>query len=190
MAKICVGQIVGVHGVRGLVKLISFTENPAAVVAYGPLSDEAGKRFFKVELMSTVKDHWLARIDGVADRTAAEALKGVRLHVDRSALPEPEEEEFYHADLLGLRAELVDGTALGTVLSVHDFGAGDVLELTLAPGFKDAAGKGRSGVTAIPFTRAVVPVVDVKGGRIVVDLPEGQFEEPEKEGAEEAGDER
>lgn len=161
--RVCVGKVVGAHGVRGQVKLKSFTQTPTDVAAYGPLQDEAGLRRFKVALSGLPKDGvFVARLEGVADRNAAEALKGVNLYVLRAALPEPEEEEFYYADLIGLRAETEDGELFGTVTAAHDFGAGDVLELRLANG---AAGH-------LPFTRAAVPVVDVKGGRVVVRPPD------------------
>jgi 16S rRNA processing protein RimM len=102
-------------------------------------------------------------VDGIATREQAQALAGVRLFVDRSALPETEDEdEFYHADLIGLRAETADGTPFGTVLALYDFGAGDVLEIRMPDGQTEL----------LPFTRAVVPVVDVKGGRLVVEPPD------------------
>lgn len=184
MAKVCVGQIVGAHGVRGAVKLKSFTEDPAAVVSYGALTDESGRRSFKIELLSMNKDLWLARVEGVTERNGADALRGVRVFVDRAALPVPGEEEFYHADLLGLRAELPDGTLFGTVLAIHDFGAGDMLELRLAGAGADAG----AGTTMVPFTRVVVPTVEVSRGRIVVNPPEGLFEEPERPGGDEDAD--
>jgi len=160
-ARVCVGEIVGVHGVRGLVKLRSFTEDPGAVTAYGPVSDEGGRRLV-VHLQSAAKDGWLARVEGIADRTAAEALRGTKLYVDRAVLPEPDEGEFYHTDLIGLRAERADGGgAMGTVTAVHDFGAGTLLELRAADGV----------TVTVPFTLAAVPVVDIAGGRLVVDPP-------------------
>lgn len=168
-ARVCVGLITGVHGVRGLVKVKPFTDDPAAVAAYGPVTDQSGRRRFALELLSFGKGQWLARVDGVSDRTAAEALRGTRLYVDRQALPEPDEDEFYHADLIGLRAELTDGSTLGRVRAVHDFGAGDVVEIDRPGG----------GSVMVPFTRAVVPVVDIAGGRIVVDPPVGLLDEPE-----------
>lgn len=164
--RVCVGEIAGAHGVRGLVRLRSFTEDPAAVVAYGTLTDEEGRRRFVVRLQSPGKDGWLARIDGVTDRTEAEALRGTRLYVERAALPATDEDEFYHADLLGLRAERVGGGELGTVIAVHDFGGGTMLELRLADG----------RTAAVPFTRAAVPVVDVPNGRVVVDAPAALLE--------------
>ena len=111
----------------------------------------------------------VARVAGVASRDAAEALRGLRLYVARAALPPPEEEEFYHADLEGLRAEFADGRDFGRVRRVVNYGAGDVLEIE------------REGESAlVPFTRAAVPVVDIAGGRLVVDPPEGLFDEPEE----------
>lgn len=160
--RVCVGQFAGSHGVRGLVKLRSFTGDPAAVTGYGPLFDERGERCFTVTLQGMVKDQFLVRVEGISTREQAQALNGQKLHVDRSALPEPDdEEEFYHADLIGLRLELADGSRFGTVRAVHDFGAGDVLEIGTVSG----------SVEMFPFTKACVPVVDVKNGRMVIDLP-------------------
>lgn len=168
-ARVCVGVVTGAHGVRGLVKVKPFTADPAALAAYGPVTDESGGRRFAIELLSFAKDQWLARIDGVADRAAADGLRGVRLYVDRAALPQPEEDEFYHADLIGLRAERPDGTAFGRIRAVHDFGAGDMLELDMPEG----------GSLMVPFTRDAVPLVDLAGGRVVVDPPPGLVEPPD-----------
>ncbi|NWG47155.1 MAG: 16S rRNA processing protein RimM [Alphaproteobacteria bacterium] len=149
----------GAHGVRGLVRLKTFTAAPDGVAAYGPVETEDGARRFEVEVLSELKDGLvLARLSGISDRTAAEALRSARLFVPRSALPPPEEEEFYHADLIGLEAESEAGAALGTVRAVHDFGAGDLLEI--AP----PSGPAR----LVPFTRADVPLVDLPGGRVVI----------------------
>lgn len=186
-AKICVGQFAGSHGVRGLMKLRSFTAEPADIMTYGPLSDENGARRFTVTLQGMVKDNFLAKVDGVASREQAQALAGMRLYVDRDALPATEDEdEFYHADLIGLRAELADGTVYGTVKAIYDFGAGDVLEVRTADG----------PLEMLPFSKACVPVVDVRGGRIVVDLPaviearEGSDDDAEEVEGEEGGDQR
>lgn len=160
--KLCVGVIVGAHGVRGDVRIKSFTAEPGGLTAYGPLSDSAGRRRFRVSILGEARGALRARIDGVDDRDAAEALAGVELYVDREALPEPEEEEYYHSDLIGLRAELEDGTPFGSVRALHDFGAGDVIEIALASG----------GTAVLPFTREAVPVVDPAAGRIVVRPPE------------------
>jgi 16S rRNA processing protein RimM len=161
-ARICVGRFAGAHGVRGLVKLRSFTSDPAAVVTYGPLSDESGRREFRVSLLSHGKDAWLTKVDGIATREAAQALAGVDLYVDRAALPAPDDDdEFYQADLIGLRVELDDGRIFGTVRAVHDFGGGEILEIATPTGT----------VEMLPFTRAAVPVVDIAGGRLVADPP-------------------
>ena len=161
-AKVCVGQFAGSHGVGGLVTLRSFTTEPADVAAYGPLVDETGGRSFRVTLQGKAKDLFLAKVEGITTPEQAQALAGLRLHVDRAALPETgDEDEFYHADLIGLRAELADGTLYGTVRALYDFGGGDVLEIRVASG----------ALEMLPFSKACVPVVDVRGGRIVVDLP-------------------
>src|SRR5690606_16115162 len=156
--RVCVGRIAGAHGVRGWVRITSYTEQPESVGAYGPVSDEAGERMFELEVMRMAKAHVLARIPGVTDRDAAEALRGVRLFVPRDRLPPPGPDEFYNEDLIGLAAETVDGTVLGTVLSVQDFGAGAMLEVALAGG----------RTVLVPFTRDIVPVVDPAAGRIVI----------------------
>jgi 16S rRNA processing protein RimM len=172
--RVCVGQIVGAHGVRGLVRLKSFTEDPAAVATYGPVEDEAGQRRWRLRLQSRAGECWLAQIEGIADRSAAEALRGCRLYVDRSQLPEPDEEEFYHADLIGMSAEQAgDRQVLGVVTAVGDFGGGIFLELRLV---------GEERNVGVPFTRAVVPEVDVKGRRLVIDPPAGLFDRPEPPG--------
>lgn len=160
---VCVGAFAGAHGVRGAVKLRSFTEDPEAIARYGPLWDESGERSFEIRLEGQSGRLLLARVTGVSDRNAAEALKGVRLHVPRAALPAPEAEEFYVVDLIGLAAERAGVGEFGTVIAVHDFGAGQLLEIGTT--------EGRS--VMIPFTAEAVPTVDPAGGRIVVDPPAG-----------------
>ena len=184
-ANRCGGQFGGSPGGGGRVKLRTLTAEPADVVTYGPLSDEAGARRFTVTLQGMVKDNFLAKVDGVTSREQAQALAGVRLYVDRDALPATEDgDEFYHADLIGLRAELADGSLYGTVKAIYDFGAGDVLEVRTAAG----------PLEMLPFSKACVPVVDVRGGRIVVDLPaviearEGSDDEADEGEGEEGGD--
>lgn len=160
--RVCVGAVTGAHGVRGLVRIKSFTERPEDLTAYGPITDESGRRVFEVTVTGRAKDALLARIGGVTDRDAAQALRGARLYVARAAMPAPEEEEYYHADLIGLAAEDRAGRPLGRVVAVHDFGAGAVLEIEPAQGES----------LLLPFTRAVVPVVDLGAGRLVVEPPE------------------
>jgi len=168
---VVLGAIAGAHGVRGEVKVKTFTETPEAIAAYGPLTGDPGGRVFRLKGLRTVKDGVVARLDGVEDRDAAEALKGTRLCVSRAAMGDPDEEDsFFHVDLIGLAAEDETGRKLGTVTAVHAFGAGDMLDVRL-----DEAGKS----VLVPFRRETVPVVDVKGGRIVVRLDE---EDEEAEG--------
>lgn len=161
--RVCLGAITGAHGVRGLVKVKPFTENPDDVAAYGPVEDERANRRFTLTVTGRHKDTVIVRVDGVADRDAADALRGTRLYVDRAALPEPEDGAFYHADLIGLAVVSKTGEALGRVTAVYDFGAGDLVE------YAGPDGKTRM----LPFTEAAVPEVDIAGGRLVVDPPEG-----------------
>jgi 16S rRNA processing protein RimM len=161
--RVLMGVITGPHGVRGLVRVKSFAAEADGITAYGPLEDERGERRFALQPVGAAKGVLIMRLDGVADRDAAEALKGTRLYLPRATLPEPGEEEYYHADLVGLAAMLKDGSALGRVKAVHAYGGGDSLEVERP--------NGRTVI--VPFTTAVVPVVDIAGGRLVVDPPEG-----------------
>jgi 16S rRNA processing protein RimM len=166
-ARVCLGVITAPHGVKGLVRVKSFTADPAAMTQYAPLEDAEGHAI-ALETVGAAKGVLLARVKGIADRDAAERLKGMRLYLPRAALPPPGDDEFYHADLLGLAVHLSDGTLLGRVRAVHDFGAGDTLDIDRAEG----------GPIVIPFTRAAVPVVDIAGGRLVVELPAGLLDVP------------
>lgn len=161
--RVCLGIITGAHGVRGAVRVKSFTADPKDVARYGPLEDEKGERCWSLNLMRGAKGVVVCRVGGVADRTGAEALRGLRLYLPRAALPPPGQDEYYHADLIGLEAALLDGTLLGHVRAVHDFGAGDTLEIARSEG----------PPAMIPFTRAIVPVVDLAAGRLLVDPPPG-----------------
>jgi 16S rRNA processing protein RimM len=165
--KVCLGIVVGVHGVRGTVRIKSFAADPGDIAAYGPVSDESGARSFTVKVEGFTRGAVLARLSGVPDRDAAEALRGVRLYVPRAALPATKEDEYYHADLIGLPVENKEGAALGTVRAVHNFGAGDILELSGADGRE----------FFLPFSDAAVPTVDLAAGRIVADPPAGLLEE-------------
>lgn len=168
--KVCVGAIAGAHGVKGAVRIKSFTGVPEDVAAYGPVTDADVDRTFALQVTGSSRGQIIARIEGVADREAAEALSGVRLYVARDALPPADDDEYYHADLIGLRVEDGAGATLGSVGAVHDFGAGDVLDILLE--------NGRS--VTVPFTREVVPTVDIGGGHIVLEAPAGLFDEGEK----------
>jgi 16S rRNA processing protein RimM len=161
-ARICVAQIGAAHGTRGEVRLWSFTADPAAVKDYGPLESEDGTAQFEIEALRPAKDHLVARLAGISDRAQAERLTNLRLYVPRERLPQAAPEEFYHADLIGLRVEALDGGEIGTVVAIQNFGAGDLLELRAA---------GESQTVLLPFTAATVPVVDIAGGRIVIDPP-------------------
>lgn len=167
--RVLVGIVLGAQGVRGRVRVKTFTEQPQAIAAYGALSDETGARRFVLRHIGDSRGAALAEIDGVADRDAAEALKGLRLYADRSALPPPEPGEFYHADLIGLRVVEEGGAVLGTVKVVFDFGAGPLLEVALA---------GRRGTAMLPFTDAVVPKVDLAAGELLAVPPPGLLEPP------------
>jgi len=161
--RVCVGVVTGPHGVQGAVRIKSFTEMPEDVARYGPLGDESGARCFELRLIGAGKGVVLARLSGVDDRNQAEALRGQRLYLPRSALPQPDAEEYYHADLIGLEAVLGDGKPVGRVRAIHDFGAGDTLELE-RPG---------APPVMVPFTRAVVPSIELAAGRLVLDPPPG-----------------
>jgi 16S rRNA processing protein RimM len=178
---ILLGAIAGVHGVRGEVKVKSFTADPLAIAAYGPLFDEQGRSFALKLSSKAAKDTIvIARIDGVSDRNAAEALKGKRLYAPRQALPAIEtDNEFYASDLIGLAVEDRNGTALGKVVDLADYGAGDII----------AVAGGAQGDFELPFADRFVPVVDLAAAKIVVDLPEDFFTaKPVGEDKEEGGD--
>lgn len=159
--RILLGRIAAAHGIRGEVLIKTFTERPEDIAAYGPL-DDGGGRTLKIEALRVTPKGVVARIAGIGDRNAAEALKGAALYVDRARLPAPDEGEFYHADLIGLAAVDPEGRPVGEIVGVHNHGAGDLLELRLA----------QSGETQlVAFTDALVPEVDLAGGRVVVRLP-------------------
>ena len=157
--RVCVAVIAGAHGVRGAVRLKSFTEDPATIAEHSDLRDEAGEPV-SLTIIEVRPRRLVARIAGVDDRAAAEALRGRRLYVPREALPQTDDEEYYHADLIGLACVRGDGTPLGVVKSVHDFGAGDVVEIA-----------GPDGSLLVPFTKAAVPLVDISGGKLVIEPP-------------------
>ncbi|HTW50879.1 MAG TPA: ribosome maturation factor RimM [Stellaceae bacterium] len=164
------GVIGAPHGVHGAVRIKSFTDDPQAIAHYGALEDESGTRHLALRVVGGAKGEGMviAMLSGITDRDRAEALRGMRLYAPRAALPATAEDEFYHADLVGLAAQLQDGSTLGAVIAVHDFGAGDVIEIAPVHGQP----------VLVPFTRAAVPVVDVAGGRVVIDPPAGLFDVP------------
>lgn len=160
--SVLLGILGAPHGVRGELRLKSYTEDPAAIARYGVLTLETGEAVEIVSARPLKDDMLVVRLKGVGDRTAAERLTNRRLYASREALGAVEEDEFFHADLIGLAAETQDGTPFGTVLAVHDFGAGDLIEIR-----PTEAGPS----LLLPFTRAVVPLVDIAGRRVVVDPP-------------------
>ena len=162
--RIVVGTLAGAFGVRGEVRLKSYCAQPEAIAAYAPLHDAAGRRYDTIRLTGQAKGAFTARVSGIETREDAEALKGTDLYADRDRMPAPDEDEYYYSDLIGLDVVDTGGAAIGTVTAVFDHGAGDLIEIR----------RGTGGETVLlPFTRAVVPTVDLSARRIVVDPPEG-----------------
>lgn len=166
--RICVGAIAGAYGVRGEVRLKSFTADPQAIADYAPLTTEDGGRAFAIEISRPVKGGFAARLSGISSKEEADALRGTRLYTEREKLPSLPDDEFYHADLIGLVVVDTGGAELGRVKSVQNHGAGDLLEIH---------GPGLKSTVLLPFTREAVPTVDLASGRIVADPPEGLLPE-------------
>ncbi|MGB0959653.1 MAG: ribosome maturation factor RimM [Halocynthiibacter sp.] len=162
--RICVGAISGAFGVKGDVRLKSFCATPDDIATYHPIYSEDGTRQFEITLLGHAKNGFTAQLSGVRTKEEADALKGVRLMVDRDQFPNLPDDEFYHSDLIGLEVLDTGGTSLGTVKAVHNHGASDLLEIM---------GGGRSATVLLPFTRDAVPTVDLKAKRIIADPPEG-----------------
>lgn len=165
-ARICVAKFGAAHGVRGEIRLWPFTEEPLGVTSYGPLETQDGARHFEIVSARPQKDHLVARVKGVETREAAERLNGLDLYVAREKLPATDTDEFYHADLIGLAAVSAEGDAVGRVVAVHNFGAGDILEIAPAKGGE---------TLMLPFTNAVVPRVDLAAGSVTI-VPPGEIE--------------
>jgi 16S rRNA processing protein RimM len=161
-AHICIARIGAAHGVRGAVKLWTFTDDPLAVKSYGPLVTKDGARQFEVTHAREAKGHLVATLKGIATREDAERLNGVELYIAREKLPATTEDEYYHADLIGLAAVSAANEPLGRVIAIHNFGAGDIIEIAPPHG----------ATMLLPFTNAVVPSVDLEGGRVVIELPD------------------
>ena len=160
-AHICIARIGAPHGVRGAVKLWTFTEDPFAVQSYGPLLTKDGARSFEIATAREAKGHLVATLKGIATREDAERLNGIELYIARERLPATGENEYYHADLIGLAAVTTANEPLGRVLAIHNFGAGDIIEIAPPQG----------ATMLLPFTNAIVPTVDLAGGRVVIELP-------------------
>jgi 16S rRNA processing protein RimM len=161
-AHICIARIGAAHGVRGAVKLWTFTEQPLAVMNYGPLATKDGTRKFEIATAREAKGHLVATLKGIATREDAERLNGVELYIAREKLPATGEDEYYHADMIGLAAVTPANEPLGHVVAIHNFGAGDIIEI----------GPAHGATMLLPFTNAVVPSVDLASGRVVIELPE------------------
>jgi 16S rRNA processing protein RimM len=160
----------GAHGVRGLVKLRSFTEDPHALFDYKTLSDEDGKRSFTVAFKNAMNDHFVATMDGVKNREDAEALRGVKLFIARSQLPKTKPREYYQADLAGLAVRDVAGKEYGKVIALHNFGGGPLVEFGMTK---------KDGIL-LPFSDAFVPDVDMKSGVVTINPPPGWLDSKEK----------
>src|SRR5437773_2854311 len=159
---ILLGVVIGAQGLKGEVKVKAFAETPEKLGAYGALRTRDGRQFTVASVRES-KGFAIAQFEGIATRSAAELLKGAELYVSRNALPETEAQEFYHADLIGLRAEDTVGRSIGKVIAIHNFGAGDVIEIERDNG---------AGTVLMPFTREIVPTIDFENGRIVIAAPE------------------
>ncbi len=161
---LCLGVITGAHGIRGEVRIKTFTETPEAIASYGALRTKSGDASYKVKRHRIAGGLVIAALKGVNNRNAAEALKGTELYVRRDSLPELEDEdEFYHSDLIGLEAELGDGTLFGMVVKLENFGGGTVVEIRQ---------EGGDQMVYVPFTREAVPKIEIEQGRIFVAPPE------------------
>jgi 16S rRNA processing protein RimM len=160
--RVLLGQIAGVHGIRGHVLVRTYTAEPSGIANYGPLENKAANRTFKLKIIRTTDKGVVAAIDGIADRTAAEGLRGTDLYVLRSQLPAAAVGEYYHHDLIGLKAVSTDGTQLGTVIAVQNYGAGDLLEVQNV---------GQSQTDLIPMTSDCVPEIDLDRGIAVINPP-------------------
>lgn len=168
---VLVGVIVGAHGIKGEVKLKSFTSDPLSIGRYGPLQSTSGQSF-EITKLKAAKDDFIASLKTVIDRNAAEALKGTELFVAREMLPKLKSHEAYAHDLMGLDVVLENGTALGKLVAMPNYGAGDLLEVAV---------EGNTETVLIPFTNAFVPQEDFSTGKIIVNLPDGYLDEGEKE---------
>jgi 16S rRNA processing protein RimM len=163
--RVCVGAVAGSFGVRGEVRLKSFTVEPEDVARYGPLTTEDGSRSFRIEIARPVKGGFAARLSGVGTKEAADALRGTRLYAPRARLPSLPDDEYYHADLIGLEVHDTGGVRLGRIQAVLNHGAADLLEV-----------RRETGTVLLPFTVEAVPTIDLASGRVVADPPDGLFD--------------
>jgi len=163
--QICVGTVTGPHGLKGDVKIKSFTENPRDVAAFGPVTNKSGKQTFNVSVISANQKGLVAELSGVRGREAAEAIRGLDLYIPRDLLPELDKSEFYYSDLIGLRVEDINGEVVGVVILIDNYGAGEIMEVNLKDGRMEM----------FQMSQEVVPEIDLKNGRIVVNPPTEVF---------------
>lgn len=168
--RVLLGSFANAHGIRGEVQVRTYTGAPEAIATYGPLSDKSGARTFKLKVVRVTDKGIIARVEGIADRNAAETLKGIELYIERAKLPAASEGEYYHADLIGLRAVSPEGKEIGKIIAVANFGASDLLEIQL---------NGGMATEYVPFSDACVPHVDIAAGVATVVMPEMVGEEGE-----------
>ena len=166
--RVCLGAIAGAFGVRGEVRLKSFCAEPEAIAAYGPLTTEDGSASFEISNLKPIKAGFSANLAGVRSREAAEALRGTRLYAPREVLPDLDDDEFYHADLINLSVHDTGGALLGRIKAVLNHGADDLLEINLGRG---------QGTALVPFTREIVPTIDINAGKVIIDPPDGLLPE-------------
>ncbi len=164
--RVIVGSLAGAFGVKGEVRLKSYCADPAAIATYTPLSTEDGRLFRVVVITGQIPNGFAARIEGIDTKEEADALRGAALYADRARLPHLADDEYYHADLIGLMVSDTGGAPLGTVKAVLNHGATDLLEIARPEGGE---------TVLLPFTLAAVPTVDLVSGRIVADPPDGLF---------------
>jgi 16S rRNA processing protein RimM len=178
--RVLLGEIGAAHGIRGDVSVKTYTAKPEDIAAYGPLTDEHGRRTFELNVVRVTPKGLIVRVKGIDDRTTVETLRNIKLYVERERLPAVADGEFYHEDLIGLRAVAPGGTALGIIVAVQNYGAGDMLEIRR---------EGGTATELIPFTNACVPEVDLARGEAVVIIPElvGEEEPASADGAGETG---
>ena len=170
--RVCVGAVVGAFGIHGEIRVKSFCSDPESIAEYDQLTDETGKKVFKLKIINPIKGGFSARISGVKYRDQAEELKGIALYVCRSEMPNLDDDEFYYSDLINLEVFDTGGIKIGKVMSVNDHGAGDFLEINA---------HGQKNLALLPFTKKSVPTIDLKLGRIIIDPPHGVFENNEPE---------
>lgn len=169
--RVCVAQIGAAHGLKGEVRLWSFTEDPSAVAQYGALETADGSRRLEISSLRAAKDCFITKLHGIDDRNAAEALRNVKLYIARDRLPDTEDEDtFYHADLIGLSAFDPDGSKIGDIVTVQNFGAGDIIEVR----------RSDNSTVMFPFNEAVVPEIDIAAGRMTIVPPEETGDENEE----------